>query len=247
MAVGTFDLIRVVLRLEVFSSTLFCALALGSIPAGAQVPVSAVISTDGLGRRSVEYGQNLIAALGTEARQPMQAVVEPNERSVVNFRAGLHQVIVGRQATFDQVAPGSHRVSTPIMSMDYMAVSAVPLLKLQQWSDLRNLSVGYVFGNRYVMKAIEGIARRTEATPTSLACLAMAAQRRVDICVMGISALISRPDRVDGVQLYDSKVDSVELFIWTHPDYGPLAEQLNAALQTLYLRGEIGRLQVRAD
>ena len=219
--------------------------ALAGGPAAAEDLSSTVRAVYGGSSRpaTIAVLEAALAAITREAGLQYSMTIEPPERAVQSFRAGLYAVEVGRFENFGELVPGAHRIDSPVMTLRYVTLGRNPAIRPKSWQELAPLSVVYVRGFKRVEQQLSLVPSvRREVAKSPDACVAMAALDRVDVCVLPVLLVAPPPEPPAGVTLYESLLDRAHLYLWTSPEHGLLAKRLNQAAAALERRGELDRL-----
>jgi polar amino acid transport system substrate-binding protein len=163
----------------------------------------------------------------------------PGERALAEFKAGKWDGDPNRVGSFDHVFPQAIRVYPHLYNATSFAVTALSESPITSWSELLNKHIAITRGYKLLENDTQNVKTR-EVTDSEESCLAMAAIRRVDYCIL-------RGDEPDvwphqdryGATLHASRIDQIPIYLWLGPNYSNEAKRLSDVLLAMENKGEL--------
>lgn len=197
------------------------------------------------------YFDAVLTELARRTGRPIQFQEMSAERSLVLVNSGVDDAECCRipKVVLDEY-PNLLVVPESVFTVNFVAFTRDPALRIRHWDDLKPHSVATVTGWKILVKNIERIQPQTyHVLDTAEAMFRMLELERIEVATLGrLSGLdVVRRLGIADVHVQDPPLASRELFLLLNKRHSDLVEPFAKALRDMKADGTMARLQASIE
>ena len=189
-------------------------------------------------------GGMLLEAIYKQAKIPLELVVIPSARALIQSSSGKVDGELQRIYALANAYPSLIRVPTPFTYFEPAVFSRNKNIKVNGWGSLQGLSVGMVRGMKFAELGLKGVSDVQQVTGSDQ-LFNMLNAGRVDVIVSARFNGLYHMARVNllNVKQLEPVLERHELYHYLHEKHNSLVPIIDKAIQAMLESGELAKLR----